>query len=118
MNKKELKHAESMDMKKFLKRYFEVENEELLFKLSRLSHKELKEVAPLYGIDLRKISFENLTREMIASGDVILVTDKFGNFAPYINPMIILEDEFSTTLDESFISQNRRREENDKYKRR
>ena len=107
MDKKELKYAEKIDVKKFLKRFYGLDNEELLVKLSKLSHHDLKEVASLYGIRLRKICFENLTREMIASGEVILVADRFNNFAPYINPMIKLEDEFSTTLDDKYVLKRR-----------
>ena len=103
MNKKELRHTEKMSMMKFLRRYYGFTNEKLLTKLSKLSHKQLKEIVELYDINIRKISFDDLTREMIASGEVILVTDRFDNPAPYINPEINLENEYLTTLDESFV---------------
>ncbi len=104
MDKKELRRVIKIDMKKFLKRYYGVTNEELLVKLSKLSHRDLKEITPLYGINLHKICFESVTREMLASGEIILVTDGFEKTAPYINPMISLNDEFLTTLDEHRVS--------------
>lgn len=110
MDKKELRHAEKMSIKKFLRRYYGFTNEELLTKLSKLSHKQLKEVVGFYDINIHKISFDNLTREMLASGEVILVTDRFDNPAPYINPEIYLENEYLTTLDESFVQDEEMKE--------
>lgn len=119
MDKKELKKIEKMSMKKFLRRYYGLTNEQLLVKLSKLTHKELKTILQYYNLKMQKISFDNLTREMLASGEVILVTDKFDNPAPYINPEISLKDEYLTTLDESYVSDlERKKNENDKHKRR
>lgn len=105
MNKKEIKQSTKIDMRYFLEVYYGITNVELLAKLSKLPHKEIKEVLSMYGIYLRNMSFDNLTREMIASGEIILVTDSHRNYAPYINPMVSIENEFSTTLDENYISQ-------------
>ena len=91
-------------MAHFLKEYLDIENDNLLTQLLRLSHFDLKEVAKVYGIKLKKISFDDLTKDMIARGEILLVEDAFGNPAPYVNPMRLLEDEYETTLDESYVS--------------
>ena len=104
MMKKEIRQSLKVDMGYFLKVYYGFTNEELIDKLSKLSHKDLKEIISLYEMKMPRISFEKVTREMIARGAIILVTDGFGCPAPYINPNILLEDEYATTLGEQFVS--------------
>ncbi|MBR3897923.1 MAG: hypothetical protein IKJ43_01420 [Bacilli bacterium] len=103
MTKKELKRCSSMSMNHFLRTYYGL-SDDLAEKLSMHSHKSLREVAKLYEIPLKKIGFQDVTREMIAVGDVLLIMDHFGNPAPYVNPYAILEDEYETTMDERYIS--------------
>lgn len=119
MTKKEINASPTISMDYFLKTYYGV-SDELAQKLSMHSHKSLKELAHLYEIPLRKTSFNDLTREMIATGKVILITDHFGNLAPYVNPYISIEDEFETTMDERYVSYeiydlNEGEDEYDKY---
>ena len=104
MTRKEIRNTSSISMAHFLKEYLDIENDNLLTQLLRLSHFDLKEVAKVYGIKLKKISFDDLTKDMIARGEILLVEDAFGNPAPYVNPMRLLEDEYETTLDESYVS--------------
>ena len=103
MTKKELKKSSSMSMDHFLRTYYGL-SDDLADKLSMHSHRSLKEIAQLYEISLKKIGFKDVTREMIATGDVLLIVDHYGNTAPYINPYINIEDEFETTMDERYIS--------------
>ena len=120
MTKKELRKIGTISMAYFLKTYLDVDNDKLLNKLVELTHFELKEITKIYGIKLSKISFENLTKDMIARGDILLVDDCYGNPAPYINPMRKMENEYETTLDERYVSHEvydiKGEEENDKYK--
>ena len=120
MTKKEIRKTHSITMAYFLKTYLDITNEILLRKLIELSHSELKEVALAYGVKLPKIPFEKLTKDMIARGDILLVEDTYGNKAPYINPMRKMENEYETTLDERYISQElcdlEGEIKNDKYK--
>lgn len=103
MKKKELKSLKKVNISHFLQTYYDVE-EEVAKIMSRHSHKSLSEVARLYGIKFRRMSFENITKELIYTGKVILVVDHFGNTAPYIEPFTSLEDEYQTEMDESYIS--------------
>ena len=89
MKKKELKQSIKVDMKYFLEIYYGITNQELLNNLIKMSHKDIKEILSLYGIEITRTCFQTITREMIAVGDVILVTDGFGNIAPYNNPLIL-----------------------------
>lgn len=120
MTKKEIRKAPSITMAHFLKRYLDITDEILLTKLTELSHCEIKEVARIYGVDLLKISFDDLTKDMIARGDILLVEDAYGNKAPYINPMRKIENEYETTLDERYVSHElydlEGEDNNDKYK--
>lgn len=118
MTKKEIRKITSITMAYFLKTYLDITNENILTKLIELSHCELKEIALIYGVKLSKIPFEELTKDMIARGDVLLVEDAYGNKAPYINPMRKMEDEYETTLDERYVSYELEGEDrNDKHKR-
>ncbi len=106
MNKKEIRKCYKMDLRHFLVNYCGLDNEELISELCNLSHKELKEVATLYGINLIRTSFEYVTKEQIMTGMIIYVSDALGNLAPYVNPNRILtqDTEFETELDPSLIS--------------
>ena len=120
MTKKEIRKTPSITMAYFLKTYLGVTNTILLNKLTELSHCELKEVAKIYGVKLSKISFDTLTKDMIARGDILLVEDNFGNKAPYINPLRKMENEYETTLDERYVSHElydlEGEDNNDQYK--
>lgn len=100
MNKKQVRKSHKMDMRHFLKNYYGINNEKLISELCDLSHKDLKKVAPLYGIDLVRTSFDLVSNEQTLNGTIILVEDVFGNPAPYINPNreITWNDEFDTEL--------------------
>ncbi len=106
MNKKEIRKCYKMDLRHFLVNYCGLDNEVLISELCNLSHKELKEVATLYGINLIRTSFEYVTKEQIMTGMIIYVSDALGNLAPYVNPNRILtqDTEFETELDPSLIS--------------
>ena len=111
MKKKELKKAHKMNIRHFLQSYCELDNSELVKKLSRLHHKELKIISKSYNLNLQTINFEDVTREMLLTGEIIIVEDYYGNPAPYINPSLNFEDEFNSYL-------NQGDENNVKYKRR
>ena len=120
MTKKELNQSPSNSMEYFLKTYYDL-SDELIDKLKGHTHKTLKSIAKLYGIDLKKMGFDSITREMLATGEVILITDCCGNVAPYINPYAEIEDEFETTMEERYISYevydlNEGEDEYDKHK--
>lgn len=117
MTKKEIKTSPGMSMEYFLEVYYGVD-EEIASKISLHSHKSIGKIARLYGVKLSKLGFDNVSREMIARGEVILVEDHFRNAAPYINPNIKLTDEFETTMDERFVSHEvyEEEEEYDKHK--
>lgn len=103
MTKKELKECRSVGMKWFLETYYDI-SDEVATLLSLHSHKSIKEAANLYEIKFLKIGFKDLTKEMVLTGEVILVQDHFGNIAPYINPLISLKDEYQTSMDEKYTS--------------
>ena len=101
MDKKQVRKCYKMDMVHFLRNYYGIDNENLISELCHLSHKDLKRVAPLYGIELVRTSFEFVSSEQLAMGTIILVTDFFNNPAPYVNPNRVLssEQEFETELE-------------------
>ncbi len=109
MDKKEVNQSMKIDMKYFLETYYNITNKELLMKLIKLSHKDIKEVLMLYGIELKRTSFREITREMIASGDVIFVTDGLGHIAPYKNPLKLLEEDFFERLEQNYIKKKVKR---------
>ena len=106
MDKKEVRKCYKMDLRHFLVNYYRIDNEKLLSELCNLSHKELKEVASLYGINLIRTGFEYVSKEQVMTGMIIYVNDALGNPAPYVNPNRVLMDdaEFETELDLSLIS--------------
>lgn len=106
MEKKEIRKSHKMDMRHFLINYYEMTNESLIAELSHLSHKDLKEIAPFYGINLVRTSFDFVSMEQIATGTIILVNDAFNNPAPYVNPnrTLNVNREFETDLDLSYVS--------------
>ena len=118
MTRKQLKKAARIDMRHFLETYFCFENKSTINSLLKLSHCEIKEVAKIYGVRLSKMPFEVLTQDMLARGDVILVEDIHGNVAPYINPYRKLENEYESTMEETYVSYEiiEEVEENDKHK--
>ena len=106
MDKKEVRKCYKMDLRHFLVNYYRIDNEKLLSELCNLSHKELKEVASLYGINLIRTGFEYVSKEQVMTGMIIYVNDALRNAAPYVNPNRVLRDdaEFETELDLSLIS--------------
>ncbi|MBR3198639.1 MAG: hypothetical protein IKG27_01345 [Bacilli bacterium] len=110
MDKKEIQRSVKIDMKYFLETYYEITNQELLNNLTRLTHKDIKRVLELYGIEIKRTCFQTLTREMVASGEVVLVIDGYGNVAPYKNPFCLVEERNEPKI--------KRREYYDKYQRR
>lgn len=96
MNKKEIKKQNHISMEIFLRNYCGIQNEELINTLSVLSHKDLKEVCrQVYGIELYSIAFENVNKENLNCGDILLVYDVYHASAPYINPLKKKEQEIA-----------------------
>ncbi len=106
MDKKQIRKCNKIDMPNFLRNYYFVDNESLILKLSDLSHKELKTIALLYGIDLVRIKFDLVSMDQVLTGTVVLVNDAFGNSAPYVNPnrVFTFGHELDTELDLPFVS--------------
>ena len=106
MDKKQVRKSHKIDMGHFLRDYYGVDNERLIAELCNLSHKELKELAPFYGIALVRTSFDLVSFDQIAMGSIVLVNDAFNNPAPYVNPSRALAwgQEFDTELDIPYVS--------------
>lgn len=106
MNKKQVRKCHKMDMGHFLSNYYGIDNEKLIDEFSNLSHKDLKKIAPLYGINFIRTNFDLVSNEQILNGTIILVEDVFGNPAPYVNPNreLSCNNEFDTELGLSYIS--------------
>ena len=106
MDKKQVRKSHRMDMAHFLRNYYGVDNEKLLSELCGLSHKDLKRIAPFYGIELVRTNFDLVSVDQVAMGSIILVNDAFNNPAPYVNPSRALAwgQEFDTELDQTYIS--------------
>ncbi len=115
MNKKEINQSINISMKYFLETYYNVTNQALLDDLIKMSHKDIKIILEMYGIKLKRTCFQDLTREKIASGEVILVTDGFGNLAPYKNPLLVYEEDYFELIEEKYVKKIKRRDINDKY---
>ena len=90
MEKKEIRKCHKMDLKRFLKNYYGIENEKLLEQFSSLSHKDFKQISLLYGINIIRTNFKYITKDQLADGTIILVNDAFNNPAPYVNPNRLL----------------------------
>ena len=105
MEKKEIRKCHKMDLKRFLKNYYGIENEKLLEQFSSLSHKDFKQISLLYGINIIRTNFKYITKEDLADGTIILVNDAFNNPAPYVNPNRLLsyDLELDTELNERYI---------------
>lgn len=105
MEKKEIKKCHKMDLKRFLKNYYGIENEKLLEQFSSLSHKDFKQISLLYGINIIRTNFKYITKEELADGTIILVNDAFNNPAPYVNPNRLLSYnlELDTEPNERYI---------------
>lgn len=95
MNKKDLRRCHLMRIDQFLENYYSVTNEKLLRKLSKLTHRQLKQVCLSYGIELTCANFEVVDFEAISTGSVILVKDCLNNPAPYHNPLRLVYEEDS-----------------------
>lgn len=105
MEKKEIRKCHKMDLKRFLKNYYGIENEKLLEQFSSLSHKDFKQISLLYGINIIRTNFKYITKDQLADGTIILVNDAFNNPAPYVNPNRLLSYnlELDTELNERYI---------------
>lgn len=86
MEKKQMRKEQKMDMVHFLIDFYGISNNELLYNFSNLSHKEIKKIASLYGINLVRTNFEGVTKDQLLDGTIILVNDCYNNPAPYVNP--------------------------------
>ena len=99
MNKKEVRNCYKMNLRHFLINYCGIDNDSLVTDLCNLSHKELKQVASLYGIYLKNVSFEDVYFDQLATGEILMVNDVYNNPAPYVNPCLTYNDEFDTEFD-------------------
>lgn len=87
MNKKLVKKQNHISMEKFLRDYCHLESELLIERLSRLSHREVKEVCKkAYQINLLTLPFEAVGVDDVKCGNVVFVSDAYYNSAPYENP--------------------------------
>lgn len=99
MNKKLIKKQCHISMEKFIRYYLDIEGERIIDILLGLNHRDFKDICRELGIiDLTSISFEDVTKEDIETGSVLLVADINNNLAPYINPILsdfdlIMEEE-------------------------
>lgn len=80
--------SNSISMEKFLREHCGLDNEDIIFALTKLSHQEFKEVCQrLYNVKMITVPFEvAFAREHFNNGDFITVRDVIGNEAPYVNP--------------------------------
>ena len=127
MNRKELKKEPHISMEKFLRYYLGIESDSVIDLLSNLHHGELKDVyKQLYRINLRSVGFDDISKEDIETGGVLLVSDRSSHLAPYTNPLYtdfdllmqnpmhvflkqdntITYDEYIDTLDEIALDKN------------
>lgn len=74
------KYVITMDF--FVKNYLGIYDN----KLSRVTHKDLK----MLGVG-KTVPFDILTKDDVMRGNVLLVRDKKGHVAPYINPYLLRE---------------------------
>lgn len=77
---KEMKVDEKyvLTMAKFLIRYYQVSIDSHI----KLSHKDVGKI----GVKTTRLPFCAVSREKVASGEVLVVKDYCGNKAPYVNP--------------------------------
>ena len=82
---KKNKNNESISINKFLRIYYGISDEKLL--TQDISHKALKRLIP----ELKRLSFDYAykNKDLIASGDIILVNDCNGNMIPYLSPIAV-----------------------------
>ena len=89
MQKNQIKQLEKegmcISLKQFLISFCGISDESV--KDIKMSHKDIKELMP----DLKRISYEELLydKSVLYYGEVILVKDSYGGFAPYVKPEII-----------------------------
>lgn len=99
MDSKKIEKQKHCFMDTFLRAYVGITDEDVIERLSCLTHKQFKEVYDkLEEINLVRIPFEAVTQEAIETGEVLLVLDRKNNTAPYINPVmadfdVVMEDE-------------------------
>ncbi len=87
MNKKQIENQVLIPMDIFLRDYVGVENEHIIKLLSKLTHREFKELASdIYKIRLARLPFDVVEQDAISCGDILMVADRKNNAAPYRNP--------------------------------
>ena len=84
--KKARKKCYGMGIKQFLFSYYDITNERLLDMFQNLTHKQLKAIAPCYGVVLNGTSLKNISKEDLITGRYVLVADCHGDAVPYQNP--------------------------------
>jgi len=74
----------SISLKNFLISYCGICNKDLIN--NKITHKDIKYLLP----DLKRVSYEYLIKNIgdVYTGNVLIVSDSFGNFAPYLNPKL------------------------------
>lgn len=87
MNKKSLEKQDKITMETFLRSCLQIDNDQVIDALSRLTHKDFKRVCrEIYKLYVCSIPFEAVQREDLYEGNIVLVYDAHHNFAPYKNP--------------------------------
>lgn len=98
MDKKSIKCQNYITIDKFLRDYVGIENEHVIDTLSSLSHRDFKDMCQaMCAIRLTSIAFEDVTKENLETGDIILVADRYSHLAPYNNPF---QPDFETIMAE------------------
>lgn len=93
MNKKN-KSFHYLSTQKFLRDYCCIENNEIIFRLTRLSHKNLRKIClDMFKLRLVTLPFKAIQDEDVNNGNIILVKDVYNNIAPYINPQKVIANE-------------------------
>ena len=87
MKKKNLSHfdkiKDTIKMEDFVIRYL---NDGVYVECYKLTHKQLKSFDNPYVVTV-SYEFAETNIELILSNKILLVSDRFGNIAPYINPL-------------------------------
>ena len=82
---KKKRNIDSISISKFLRIYYGISDEVLL--TGDISHKAIKQLIP----DLKRLPFDYAYKneDLIASGEIVLVSDSNGNIIPYKTPEAI-----------------------------
>lgn len=83
-----------LSTQKFLRDYCCIENNEIILKLTKLSHRNLRKVClDMFKLRLVTLPFKAIQDEDVNNGNIILVKDVYNNLAPYINPQKVIANE-------------------------